>query len=376
MAFVKKHKDLDSHIENVYNFQDIWKNTCSKYYDDIVEEQPSILPKVDRIIVLGDVHGDWDMMHQALRLAKVVDKNGDWIGDKTVVVQVGDQIDRCRYSYGGPTCDKKEATDYDEKSDWKILKYFTKLHNQAAKDGGAVYSLLGNHELMNVDQDFRYVSYQGLREFDNFKHKKLDPEIQNGEMARRWAFKPGNPISEFLACTRQAALIIGSNLFVHAGIIPKLAKKYGVQNINKIMSLYLLNKIKTTSQYKDLFNQSNSPLWTRVYGNIGMDKYSRFNPQFNEKSIQDKCDSLMNPLQKIYKVDRMFVGHTPIFKGIGDICDGRVWLTDYGLSKAFDKFDSNSTFVSLSERQGPRSVQILEILNDGETINIIKDKIE
>ena len=374
MTFVKKHNDLDSHIENVYDFKNIWKNVCSVYYDDVIDEQPSILPKVDRIIVLGDIHGDWNMMQDSLKLAKVIDDKGNWIGGKTVVVQVGDQIDRCRYSNGGPTCDKKEATPFDEPHDWKILQYFTKLHNQAIKDGGAVYSLLGNHELMNVEQDFRYVSYQGYREFDNFK-KSDGSVIKDGDEARHWAFKPGNHVSEFLACTRQVILVIGSNLFVHAGVLPKLAKKYGVKSINKIMSLYLLDKIKTTSKYSDIFKMSDSPLWTRAYGNIGMDKYARSVPQMNDETTKSKCNTLFNPVKKIYKVHRMFVGHTPLFNGIGDICDGQVWLTDFGLSKAFDKFDFNAKSFSESseyKRHGSRSVQVLEILNDGEKINIIK----
>lgn len=95
---------------------------------------------------------------------------------------------------------------------------------------------------MNVEQDFRYVSYKGLKQFDNYK---IDNTIiKDGKTVRSYLFKPGNKLSEFLACTRQVALIIGSNIFIHAGILPIIAKKYSVKSINQIMTLYLLDRIK------------------------------------------------------------------------------------------------------------------------------------
>ena len=53
--------------------------------------------------------------------------------------------------------------------DLRILNYFTKLHEEAQKVGGAVYSIIGNHELMNVNGDMRYVSHEGIKGFDNYK---------------------------------------------------------------------------------------------------------------------------------------------------------------------------------------------------------------
>jgi hypothetical protein len=376
------HEDLEKYIENIYYFKKIWTKKCSQYN---IEAQPSVLPAVKRIIVLGDIHGDWDMTMKALRVAKLIDNNGTWIGGETVVVQVGDQIDRCRYT--GIPCNEKDATNPDEGNDWKILQYFTKLHKQALKVGGAVYSLIGNHELMNVKGDFRYVSYEGLREFDNYKyinkhgeeidyylnHKGEKVKFKNGEDARRWAFSPGNPISDFLACTRQMALIIGSNLFVHAGIVPVIAKKYNVKKLNQLMSLYLFNLLKEPSTYNDIFNSSDySPLWNREFGNIGKQKYDK-NLQ---NKIDDKliCNKLLLPLKKIYKVDKIFVGHTPLLdNGIGSVCDGKVWLTDYGLSKAFDKFDKDiSTDSESYHRSSYRQAQVLEILDNGREINILQ----
>jgi len=332
-------------------FADMWRSQCSSFNINI---QPSILPPVKRIIVLGDIHGDWSIMIKMLKLANVIDENLQWIGGDTVVVQVGDQIDRCR----NLPCNNQNSTKDDEGNDWKILQFFTDLHKLAEVMGGAVYSLMGNHELMNVDGNLNYVSYKGLREFDNYKG------IKDGAEARAYAFKPGNEMSEFLACTRQVALIIGSNLFVHGGILPEIAKKYNVQNINKLMSLYLWDKLNNSSNYNDLLSSSSlSPLWTRMFGHMGQAVYSN---DLNITETKEKCDSLMNPLKELYKINRLFIGHTPLMQnGIGNICNGQIWLTDYGSSKAFDKFDNNG-------RSKSRQPQVLEILNDGQQINIIK----
>ena len=358
-------------------FKKIWNNKCSKYN---IKAQPHILPKVDRIIVIGDIHGDLEMCINTLTLAKVIDKDYKWCGGKTVIVQVGDQLDRCRFNnIDNIPCDNINATQNDEGNDWLILRYFTKLHQQAQKVGGAVYSLLGNHELMNVNGDMRYVSYKGLQEFKNFKYKNNNNEIVNywinknnktnyfyvdGKTSRKWAFKPGNPVSEFLACTRHTAIIIGSNIFVHGGLLPSIVKKYNIKDLNNLMSLYLLNKIKDqTHIHNDIFGANDeSPLWNRTFGNIGKKKYTNISEYLKERDTI--CPTLLNPLKELYKVDKIFIGHTPLLDdGIGSVCNKKIWLTDIGLSKAFDKYNLNKNI---------KHVQVLEILNDGKQINILK----
>ena len=358
------NNETEKHIDYVYNFQEEWNERCSAFKEFGIEKQPSVLPKAKRIIVLGDIHGDWDMLMKSLKIAKLIPedfndwtpgKDIKWIGKETIVVQVGDQVDRCRYA--GIACNLKEATNPDEGNDWKILQFFTSLHKSAEKEGGAVYSLMGNHELMNVDGDFRYVSYEGLREFDD------NPET--GEKIRKNRFKPGGDIANFLACTRQVALIIGSNLFVHAGIVPKIAKKYDIKDLNELMSRYLWGTLKK-AKYNEIFNSAEtSPLWNRHFGRMGMN------------SIYEKkyCETYIKALEK-FKVGKIYVGHTPMMQnGISGVCDNKVWLTDYGSSKAFDKFD-NYEKPSKNEteyhRSDTRKAQVLEIINDGEKINILK----
>ena len=343
---IKNHKDIDNYIEDHYNFDKVWKLKCNKYSD----KQPFILPPVKRIIVIGDLHGDLNITLRTLKIAKLIDEQNNWIGKDTVVVQVGDQIDRCRYN--GILCNKKEATINDEGSDIIILELFTKLHKQAKIYGGAVYSLLGNHELMNVQNDLRYVSYEGFRQFDNTViNGKL---INDGEEARKILFSPGQKYAEFLACTRQVVLIIGKNIFIHGSIIPKLIKKYSIKSINKIMTLYLLNLIKENNYiYKDIFKSKEySPLWDRIQGLMVLNNNN------------NNCNDILYPLQYIYNVNNIFVGHTPnLNNGINSTCNKHIWLTDYGASKSFDAFRTNK-----------KKLQVLEILNDGEQFNILYEE--
>jgi hypothetical protein len=48
----------------------------------------------DRIIALGDLHGDLQATRAALRLAGLIDPADRWTGGTTTLVQTGDQLDR------------------------------------------------------------------------------------------------------------------------------------------------------------------------------------------------------------------------------------------------------------------------------------------
>ena len=353
-------------MDNIKNqYIKLYNEKCSKYPDN----SKDILDPVDRIIVIGDLHGDWEQTIKSLKLANLIDKNNDWIGGNTVVVQVGDQIDRCRQL----PCNK--PIDNDENSDIKILTFFTKLHTQALKQGGAVYSIIGNHELMNSTGRMEYVSFKNYVNFEEETENKyflkgIPQNVKNME-AREWAFKPGNPMAEFIACTRKLALIIGDNLFVHAGIVPKIARKYpNITDLNMLLSLFLWDKLDNIDKYQDIFGTDimkgktlitdsskkkdffkTSPLWNIQFGNMVN----------NEKN----CKNLLGPLKKIYKINHMYVGHTPqMNKGINSICNGGLWFTDIGVSKAFDIADM--AVAMNGKRSEIREASVLEICRDQE----------
>lgn len=309
-----------------------------------------VLPPVKRIIVIGDVHGDMKRFKELLKLAKLIDDEDNWIGGETVLVQLGDLIDSCRPSKL-PDNTRKCIDKLDSQgNDLKLLKYLVELHNKAIKHDGAVYSLIGNHEIMNVSG--KYPEYVSAKDFDEIVDLFNDKSIDKYE-ARKEAFKPGNPIANFLACSKFGVLIIGSNLFVHAGMMPEIAKDYSPDDINKIIKNYLFGKIKDPIEYeKILFSSEYSPFWTRVIGNLPTEL----------PKTSDECKKYVNPVLNYYKIGKIFIGHSPTLiqnLGINSTCDESVYRVDTGFSKSFDKY-----------RKTPYIPQVLEILNDNE-INII-----
>src|SRR3981081_2710206 len=93
----------------------------------------------ESIIAIADVHNDFDDFVAILRRTGLVDKQNHWIGGKTTFVQVGDLLDR------GP-------------KPREVMDLMRTLEKEAVQAGGRVVGLLGNHEMMNIMGDLRYVN--------------------------------------------------------------------------------------------------------------------------------------------------------------------------------------------------------------------------
>lgn len=351
----KSLNERDNFINNEYN------NFCKGY-----SYTPAIMGKVHRIIVFPDIHGDFEMAKKLLIASGVArfnkNNNYEWIGGNAYVVQVGDQIDRCRPVAGLP-CTNPNTTYNDEASDIKILTMFTDLHNQAIKYGGAVISLLGNHEIMNAMGEMAYVSYQGLKEFEHYKDPhRPNMKFSSGEEAREHAFAPGNQYGKMLGCTRVPAVIIGSNLFVHAGIVNGLIREIDLRGIDDFEAIniairkWLLGILDLKYVINIIDGSKNSMFWTRVLGSIPPDT-SLSNPI---------CSQNIGKVLKMFKIGKMVIGHTPqSFAHNDDIngtCDNTVWRVDNGSSAAFSRFDP--VYMTTGKPVHSRRLQWLEIIDD------------
>jgi len=338
-----------------------------------------IYPKTKKLVAIGDIHGDLSVAIKSLKLANVISLNTPnnttnisnikWTGGSTIVVQLGDQIDRVRPSkLVNDLCQENDnQLNQDEGSDLKIIFLFEKLHEQAIKLGGALFSILGNHELMNVDGDFRYVSPKEFREFGTFfKEKETKSPYPYGYNTRKRVFSPGGSLSKKLAQSRYSILQVGSWVFVHGGMTPEVANDYTLDQINGIIHKWLMGNKSTLlmEHVNKLYhndNDSYSPFWSRTFSDI--DEWNslseqNFNNTLNILNLKNKRDAKT-------EIKGMVVGHSPQFmynKGLNSACKNKLWRVDVGMSKAFG-MDKNTN----------RKVQILVIENDSQ-FKILKEQ--
>lgn len=285
-----------------------------------------------KIVVIGDIHGDLYSLLHALYRAKAIDNYGKWIGGKTHVVQLGDQLDK-----GGRGMMSVDNTK-DEIEELKVIEYMHHLHFQAKKSGGGVYNLIGNHELMNLMGDFRYATQQHVNGF-------------GGEEQRKKLFSPGGSLAKKLACNTNGVMRIGNWIFVHAGLLPEHIEHYSIESINKIVRDILLGNMTIKNidpKIESLIFGKDSLFWNRFYS-------------MNNESDENKCRVLNKTIDLLHLGDKggMVVGHT-VKNNITSVCRNKLWMADVGMSSAFgDKTNHEDR------------VEILIIHNNGERFETI-----
>lgn len=187
------------------------------------------------IVAVADIHGDFDDFVAILRHANLIDTQNHWTGGRTTFVQLGDVLDR------GPK--PRDAMDL-----------IMALEKEASAAGGHVEPLLGNHEMMNIMGDLRYVTPENYAAYVDAKsedrrqsaykeylkwrehHAALLAEIPHpleltpeewmarhplGFMEQREAFGPNGIYGKWLR-GHAAVTEVGGVIFLHGGISPVL----------------------------------------------------------------------------------------------------------------------------------------------------------
>ena len=158
-----------------------------------------LAPQAASVVSIPDVHGDLQALQSALQLANLTDARHNWRAPAgTVLVQTGDLFDRG---------DDTKA----------IVSLLQTIEVQAAAAGSTVHRLLGNHDVMNLMGDLRYVTPGDFASF-------------GGHAARAASFARDGPIGAWLLRAR-ICVHVGDTLFVHAGIAERFAA-LGCDQIN------------------------------------------------------------------------------------------------------------------------------------------------
>jgi tellurite resistance-related uncharacterized protein len=362
------------HIHNINANREDLNMTAKKEMAKITPEYDKIgmFPKVGRICAIGDLHGDLTATLHALKLGGIIEDhimpyNLDkvkWIGGGTWVVQLGDQIDRCRPDNWVNDCIEDFSDVFeDEGSNNVIINLFNKLDAQSRQYGGRVVGLLGNHELMNVDGDFRYVSPQEFLEYVPKAERTSEYTEDKKPMGfyhRKKLYARGGYISNYYAARKYSVAQVGSWVFVHGGIGHELASKYTLLELNDVVKKWLMKSTNRDEEkiFDEIFRDDDdvSPFWCRLYSEEegeGENTEAEFN----------KLMEILNAKNKtISPIRGMVVAHTPQFmydKYLNSSYDNRLWRIDVGMSRAFGKHCD-------SGEDKYRQIQVLIIKNDTE----------
>lgn len=233
--------------------------------DAVFEPSKSSFRGVDKLVAISDIHGQYDLMVRLLHTHGVIDEKGNWaFGDGHLVV-VGDIFDR-----GG------EVTD--------ILWLVHKLEKQAGFAGGMVHYLLGNHEIMNLKNDLRYV---------NKRYRYTTTMLRTPYPL---LFGPDTYLGRWIR-TKHTAITINDMVFVHAGLSETfLNLGLSFEEMNTLVRDSIIDQpeeVIEASPRLSLLYGSKGPFWYRGY--------------FDETFTRARADNILVYLNKRH----IIVGHTP-----------------------------------------------------------------
>jgi hypothetical protein len=304
-----------------------------------------------RIIVVGDLHGDYKAFIKILRFNKLINSSNEWVGGATTVVQVGDTLDAKR---PGVILDPDFLKTPEE---LLLLNGIISVDSKAKKHGGRVISLLGNHEMYPY-----YLRHDQKLANEYIKRVDREEYIRVFNTKRKVFFYPGNNGAKLLGLTRPLILQIGEFLFLHGSITEKFIKtvakngKVDIDKVNKETMMFLTGK-SPVPEYLKYMNEDNI----------------LFNRDFSDKKNlpKRKCDKLNEYLKYFNGVKYVVMGHTS-YKQINATCNNKVIRTDLALSRAFggDLASNIDKYQTLEIIQTPNNQAVIRIISENGKIFI------
>jgi hypothetical protein len=281
---------------------------------------------VSRVVVIGDLEGDYEKFVDMLRSAGLVDSRNSWSGGEAHLVQLGDIPDR------GP-------------NSRMIMDLLMRLEPQARRAGGRVHALIGNHEAMNVEGDLRYVHpgeyaafadrqserrrqeyYQrtiehlqanpppgGVPEFNDAFRAQWERDHPLGYVEHRLAWAPSGRYGRWIA-EHNSVIRINDTLFLHAGLGPSFLPA-GRDDMNAAVSAALRGH--PSANFPDILVNQEGPLWYRGLS-------------LHEEAAES---AHLQALLARHNVARIVVGHTKRASTVLPRFGGRVIITDIAVPR-------------------------------------------
>ena len=301
----------------------------------LAKDEGCELANVSRIVAVGDVHGAYPEFLAVLRFAGIIDSQDRWSGGSTHFVQTGDFLDR-----GIETR--------------PVMELLMRLEGEARKAGGRVHALLGNHEVMNLLGDLRYVSREEYKAFETPRsrdkweafqrkssdaarwhakgtgepfdeaafRKKLEQDAPLGFVERMQAFSDDGRYGQWLR-QRRAMVKINGIAFLHGGLTPEVAA-LGCEALNATAHREIADDNAKTRQnpLASVAAGENGPFW---YRGMAREDETAWLP------------SLERVLQSI-GAHTVVIGHTVTGDGrIRSRFGGRVVMIDVGMNPLYGR---------------------------------------
>jgi len=303
---------------------------------------PAAATAPQRIVAVGDLHGDYAAWTQIARAAGVIDSKGHWSGGKTVLVQMGDITDR------GP-------------DSLKIVRSLQQLQKEAPRKGGKAIVVLGNHEAMNLIGDDRYTTpgeyaafadsqsaarrdrvYDANRASLEAAARATNPTITPEQVRSAWmadhplgwvehrlAWGPSGELGKW-ATANPAIVKIGGTLFVHGGVSAEYAKQPFDAVNRRVATAMAAGDDSPTSILTDPLG----PLWYRGLVQADADAQAAraaAKPPLPPLTQEQELTAVL----AAYGAQRIVVAHTPSLQGIQITNGGHLARIDTGISRFY-----------------------------------------
>ncbi len=249
---------------------------------------------VSRVFAVGDVHGAYDSLISLLRANGIIDVNLNWSFGDGHLVFIGDLFDR-----------GDKVTE--------VLWFVYKLYNQATLNNGKVHVLLGNHELLILNKDYRYLNEKYV-----FLTRGLDIDYRN-------LFTNNTILGNFIRSFK-VAVQIDSVLFVHAGISSQLVdKRITIEELNRTF-----NQVLNQNNY-DVLTERNLLVYSEAISDRGPFWYRGYVTESNiiPRATQNEIEKVVS----FYGVNAMVVGHTEVLS-IDKFYNGRLFPINVPFDRA------------------------------------------